>query len=176
MRIPPVSLLLSGALVVAACSGERSVTNRDLTLAPSAESATAAVVSARELGLPEVEQSRAPANLASRGAARVRIRARAPAAAGGSALTPAPTAEPEAESEDVAEAGAGHALAPGQTISVIPATSGAGPPAVPYSDYATEAGVRSPPPVWVVHGGDRCIPGRGEMIPRAGPPGGHVGL
>jgi len=170
MRIPPVSLLLPAALVVAACSNERPVSaDRDLTLAPSAESATAAVVSARELGLPEVERSRVPSTLSSRPA---RARARARPAADGSSLTPAPTPQPEPELENVADAGAGHALAPGQSVSVIPATSAAGPAPVPDHDFASERGMRSRP-IWVVEGDDRCIPGRGEVIPRR--PGGFHG-
>src|SRR5882724_2852378 len=52
MRVRFVCFLLPGALVVAACNTDRSEpARRDLTLLPSAESATAAVVSARELDL-----------------------------------------------------------------------------------------------------------------------------
>ena len=161
-------------LVVAACSGERPASSdRDLTLAPSVESATAsAVVSARELGRPEIEQSRAarqrhfPHQPGARpGAPRAGVSA--PAAA------PAADPEPDPEVDDAVDAG-GHALAPGQSVSVIPATSGAGPAPAPYSDYAGEGEMRNHGRPGIVHGDDRCIPGRGEVIPRAARPAGHV--
>jgi hypothetical protein len=174
MRVPPASLVLPAVLVVAACSGERSASSdRDLTLAPSVESATgSAVVSARELGRPELEQSRTPANVTSR-ATRVRVRVHA-AGVSAPAAAPAEQPEPDPEPDDAVVPG-GHALAPGQSVSVIPHTSAAGPAAAPYSDYAGEGEMRERRPAWHVHG-DRCIPGRGEVIPRADPPAGHVGL
>ncbi len=178
MRIPPSSILLPGVLLAVACGGERAApVTRDLTLAPSVESATeGAVVSARELGLPEVEQSRRPtstAAVARHGATKARIRT--PDAAGPSRPVVAPVAEqPVPESDEVADVGAGHALAPGQTVSMIPATSGAGASPVPDSDYANEHEMHRP--TWVIHGDDRCIPGRGEVIPRRGPHGFHGSL
>jgi hypothetical protein len=173
MRVSPASLFLPAILVVAACSGERSTSsNRDLTLAPSVESATeSAVVSARELGRPEIEQSRPPANVTSRVR---RVRVRVPAAeVSAPAAAPAEDPEPDPVADDAVAAG-GHALAPGQSVSVIPSTSGAGPAPAPHSDYAGDGEMRNRP-AWHVHG-DRCIPGRGEVIPRAGRPAGHVGF
>jgi hypothetical protein len=175
MRIPPTSFLLPGVLIAAACGGEPAASaHRDLTLAPSAESATA-VVSARELGLPEVEQSRAPASSASAARpaqARVRAPSRGPSVPQAVAA-PAPAAVPD-PAPAVEEFADPHALAPGQTVSAIPATSGAGAAPVPDSDFASEAGIRSRP-TWVIHG-DRCIPGRGEVIPRRRPRGFHGSL
>lgn len=178
MRVPPASLFLPAIVVVAACRGERSASSgRDLTLAPSVESATAsAVVSAQELGRPDIEQSRAPASVTSR-TTRVRVPVHAPAVSAPAvapAAAPAEDPEPDAVADDAVETG-GHALAPGQSVSAIPATSAAGPARAPYSDYAGEGEMRNRRPAWHVHG-DRCIPGRGEVIPRADPPAGHVGL
>lgn len=174
MRVPPAPLFLPAILVVAACGSERSASSdRDLTMAPSVESATAsAVVSAQELGRPEIEQSGARANVRSR-TTRVRVPVHA-AGVSAPAAAAAEDPEPDAEANDLVEAG-GHALAPGKSVSVIPATSGAGPAPVPFSDYAGEGEMRDRRPTWHVHG-DRCIPGRGEVIPRADPPAGHVGL
>ncbi len=174
MRVSPAPLFLPAILVVAACSGERSASSdRDLTLAPSVASATAsAVVSPEELGRPEIEHSRAPVDVGSR-TTRVRVRVHA-AGLGPVAAAPAEDPEPDAEANDPVEAG-GHALAPGKSVSVIPATSGAGPALVPYSDYADQGEMLDRRPTWHVHG-DRCIPGRGEVIPAADPPAGHVGL
>jgi hypothetical protein len=71
--------------------------------------------------------------------------------------------------EDDAAAGAGEALAPGQTVSVIPATSGSAPAPVPVGDFSTESGIRSRPVIII--GDDRCVPGRGEVIGRGRPHG-----
>ena len=57
MRIPSASFLLPCALVLAACSAERPAPpRRDLTLLdPADQSATPAVVSARELAVTRLE-------------------------------------------------------------------------------------------------------------------------
>ncbi len=173
MRVPHVYLLFPAALVVASCSTERSEsTPRDLTLLPSAESATGAVASARELDLrpadpqlansstasaPKPVPARVPARKAHRSANSSRV-----------APVPAPEAEPAPTStapgpRNVAHAGAGTPLDPGQTVTVIPASSGAGSAPLPTSDVSTERAMRGP---WIVIGDDQCIPGRGEVIPR----------
>jgi hypothetical protein len=172
-------LAIPFALVVAACSSERSdSTPRDLTLLPSAESATDAVASARELDLPraEPEQKNAagasaltpvPARVHARQAKRVDRAAK-------DAPVTAPDPEPAPESpapgpRDVASAGgAGTPLDPGQTVTVLPVSGGTGPQPLPVSDVATEGQIRRP---WIVIGDDRCIPGRGEVMPR-----GHRGF
>jgi hypothetical protein len=174
MRIPSASLLVVCALVLAACSGERAVPpRRDLTLLdPADQSATPAVVSARELAVTRAEPGAtvmAPARRRSV-PAPVRTGARqAHLAAQNSAPAPAPVqdADPATESED-ATARDGHALAPGQQASVIPATSASGPAPVPDAGYFGEGGRRRGR---LIVDGDRCIPGRGEVIPQAGPEG-----
>lgn len=179
MRIPSASLLLACALVLAACSGERAVPpRRDLTLLdPADQSATPAVVSARELAVARAEPGatvmaparRRPVPAPVRTHARPARDVSAPTAA---ASTPAPVPTPEpvtAPEEDAAAAGAGEALAPGQTVSVIPATSGSAPAPVPVGDFSTESGIRSRPVIIV--GDDRCVPGRGEVIGRGRPHG-----
>jgi hypothetical protein len=175
MRIPSASLLLPCALVLAACSGERAAPpRRDLTLLdPADQSATPAVVSARELAVTRAEPSATTLAPARRLPVPVPVRTRArPArevsAPGLAASEPAP--EPAAASEDAAAAaGAGEALAPGQTVSVIPATSGSAPAPVPVGDFSTESGIRSRPVIII--GDDRCVPGRGEVIGRGRPHG-----
>ena len=170
MRIPSASLLLPCALVLAACSGERAAPpRRDLTLLdPADQSATPAVVSARELAVTRADPGVtvvAPARTHARPAREVS--APAPTA---SAPAPVPTPEPvTAPEDDAAAAGAGEALAPGQTVSVIPATSGSAPAPVPVGDFSTESGIRSRPVIIV--GDDRCVPGRGEVIGRGRPHG-----
>ncbi len=177
MRIPSASLLLACALVLAACSGERAVPpRRDLTLLdPADQSATPAVVSARELAVTRAEPGATVMAPARRRPVPVRTHARparevsAPAPA---ASRPAPVPAPEsvtASEDDAAAAGAGEALAPGQTVSVIPATSGSAPAPVPVGDFSTESGIRSRPVIII--GDDRCVPGRGEVIGRGRPHG-----
>ncbi len=175
MRVTHVYLLFPAALVVASCSTERSEsTPRDLTLLPSAESATGAVASARELDLRPADPRLANASTAS---APKPVPARVPARkahrstnASRVAPVPAPEAEPAPTSpspgpRDVAGAGgAGTPLNPGETVTVVPASSGAGSAPLPASDVSTERGIRQGP--WVVIGDDRCIPGRGEVMPR----------
>lgn len=175
MRIPSASLLLACALVLAACSGERAVPpRRDLTLLdPADQSATPAVVSARELAVTRAEPGatvlaparRRPVPAPVRTHARPAREVSAPAPA---ASTPTPVPAPEPVT-DAAAAGAGEALAPGQTVSVIPATSGSAPAPVPVGDFSTESGIRSRPVIII--GDDRCVPGRGEVIGRGRPHG-----
>jgi hypothetical protein len=174
MRVRYVHYLLPGALVVAACNTERSESApRDLTLLPSTESATPAVASARELDLPRSDagltsqsSTRAPTPVPARAHARPAKRSEHAAA-----LTPvpAPDAEPAPTSpapgpRDAALAGAGTPLEPGQTVTVLPASSGAGTAPLPGSDVSTAEGIRARP--WIIIGDDRCIPGRGEVMPR----------
>jgi hypothetical protein len=181
MRIPSISLLLPGALVLAACGGEPTRPPRDLTLLdPSAQATSDAVVSARELGAVRTETG-VTNTLAAVRRLPAPARARAvPAAAlpdAQPASTPAADSPaPAADDEDVALAagGAGHALEPGQTVTVVPATS-AGvahrPEAGPYDEPAAVRNRRRG------HDGDRCIPGRGEVMPRdpgAFPGGGSI--
>ncbi|MGH7631167.1 MAG: hypothetical protein ACREOF_17625, partial [Gemmatimonadales bacterium] len=82
---------------------------------------------------------------------------------------PAPTvdapaaAEPQAAPQPVVDAwaGAGTALEPGQAVGVVPVAMGTGSQ-MPPTELVSERGIR-----WtgMVHGDDRCIPGRDEMLP-----------
>ena len=170
MRIPSTSLLLPGALVLAACGGPNRPASRDLTLLdPSNQTTTGAVVSAQEMGLVNTETG------VTNSAATVRrvpapARARAVPAAVVPEAQPAPTPPaasptPAPNDEDAAPAagGAGHALEPGQTVTVVPATS-AGVQHGPDPGPSTEPeGMRIRRRE---HHGDRCIPGRGEVLPQ----------
>jgi hypothetical protein len=173
MRTGYTCLAVSAALAIAACSSERSEsTPRDLTLLP-VESATDAVASARELNLPraEPEHSNAagasamtpvPARVHARPAKRV---TRADKDAPVAAPDPEPAPEsPAAGPHNVASAGgAGTPLDPGQTVTVLPVSGGSGAAPLPVSDIATQDQIRRP---WIIIGDDRCIPGRGEVMPR----------
>ncbi|HET8624152.1 MAG TPA: hypothetical protein VFM14_11355, partial [Gemmatimonadales bacterium] len=57
--------------------------------------------------------------------------------------------------------GAGTALEPGQAVGVVPVAMGTGS-RMPPTELVSERGIR-----WtgMVHGDDRCIPGRDEMVP-----------
>ena len=170
MRIPSASLLLACALVLAACSSERAApARRDLTLLdPADQSATPAVVSARELAVTRAEPG-ATVVAPVRTHARPAREASAPTPAA-SAPAPVPVPEPVTVPDDAATpAGAGEALAPGQTVSVIPATSAPAPDPLPVGDFSTERGIRSRPVIII--GDDRCVPGRGEVIGRGRPHG-----
>lgn len=175
MRVWYPYLVVPAALAVAGCTTERSESApRDLTLLPSAESSTGAVASARELDLPRAEPEPGQASAASTLTpvpARVHARpARRSERSTGSAPVPAADPEPSSASpspgpRDVASAGgAGTPLDPGQTVTVIPASGGTGTAPLPVSDVSTEEGIRARP--WIVIGDDRCIPGRGEVMPR----------
>ena len=178
MRIPS-SPLVACALVLAACGGERAAPpRRDLTLLdPADQSATPAIVSARELAVTRAEPGAAVVAPARRRPVPAPVRTHARPARAVSAPTPAasapapvPVPEPVTASDDAAAAaGAGEALAPGQTVSVIPATSGPAPDPLPVGDFSTERGIRSRPVIII--GDDRCIPGRGEVIGRGRPHG-----
>jgi hypothetical protein len=167
-------VLLPAAIVVAACNTDRSESApRDLTLLPSTESATAGITSARELDLPRPDAgavrtsaARAPTP------APARVRAR-PARQTSQAANVAPVASPNTEPAPsspapgpsvAAAGGAGLALDPGQTVTIIPASSGAGAAPFPATDVSTAQGMRARPVIII--GDDRCIPGRGEIIPR----------
>lgn len=177
MRIPSASLLVPCALLLAACGAEQAQpARRDLTLLdPAAESAVPPVVSAREMAVtrtePGVTQASprarpAPAPVRTRALPARKVSAPAPDA---SMVASVPVEEPVAAGEEPAAAGAGEALAPGQIVKVIPATSAPSPAPVPVGDFSTERGIRARPVIII--GDDRCIPGRGEVIPRGRPHG-----
>lgn len=173
MRVWYVSFL-PAALLVAACNTDRpEPVSRDLTLLPSSESALAPVASARELDLPRAEPGAdrtSAARAPTRAPARVHARpAHRTARAEAVAPVPSPDAEPAARApapgpENAAAGGAGTPLEPGQTVTLLPASTGAGTSPVPASGVATAEGIRARP--WIIIGDDRCIPGRGEVMPR----------
>jgi hypothetical protein len=167
-------VFLPAAIVVAACNTDRSESAaRDLTLLPSTESATAGIASARELDLPRPDAgatSTSAAQAPTLAPARVRARpAQRTSHAAEVAPVPSPSTEPAPSSpapgaSDAALGGAGVALNPGQTVTVVPASSGAGSTPFPATDVSTARGMRARPVIII--GDDRCIPGRGEVIPR----------
>jgi hypothetical protein len=183
MRIPPHSLLLPGALILAACGGEQSrPASRDLTLlAPASETTSDAVVSAREMDLVKTETggtNRSTVRRLPAPRARTVAAVAAPdAGAGTPAPAPAGPATPAADGDNdvgFVTGGAGQALEPGQTVTVVPATSAGVQRGAEPGPYVEPAALR---PRRHSHHGDRCIPGRGELIPQepdAFPGGGSV--
>ena len=80
------------------------------------------------------------------------------------ATAPVPVEEPIAQpAEPVAEewSSGGRELEPGQAVGVVPVALGSGT-RMPQTDLVSERGIR-----WMgmVHGEDRCIPGRDEVVP-----------
>jgi len=157
------------ALAVAACSSgpdpDRS-TSRDLTLvtAPAPDAVLGPVErigSSPSPSAPAVASAPAPRPKPARrsavaAATEVMPTSVAPVPAAGAEPSP-PTPEPLMDTWT----GAGRALEPGQAVGVVPVAMGSGSP-LPQTDLVSERGIR-----WtgMVHGGDRCIPGRDEMIP-----------
>jgi hypothetical protein len=175
MRKLALVVLLPGALAAGCSRPVDEPPPRDLTLLVGAEStATPATTSARELDRPDPEP-RAP--VATGTAVRPRlapIRAHAEAAAPSAearspapvpvpAAEPAPTASPAPAPATVAAGGAGTPLEPGQSVTIVPAGASAGPGQVPQTELLTPrqmdgGGV-------IIIDDDRCIPGRGELLP-----------
>ncbi|HEX2451364.1 MAG TPA: hypothetical protein VHJ69_09485 [Gemmatimonadales bacterium] len=164
-------LLLAAALAAAGCGSDAASTRagadgRDLTLVSTPS--TDAVLGPAEFVTPPAAPN-APA-VSAAPAARPRV-VRKPAVAAAPDLAPtlqapAPLAAAEpapATPEPVADtwAGAGTALEPGQAVGVVPVAIGAGS-RMPPTELVTERGIR-----WtgMIHGDDRCIPGRDEMLP-----------
>jgi hypothetical protein len=169
MLEPRHAVVLAALVAAAACSSgpESSPSGaRDLTLVASP--AQDAVLGPAERIAP-AEAPRAPAVVAAP-ASRPKIARRAAVAA---APDPAPVVEapvPEAAAEPApptpqpvvdAWTGAGRSLEPGQAVGVVPVAMGSGT-RMPQTDLVSERGIR-----WtgMVHGDDRCIPGRDEMLP-----------
>jgi len=161
--------LLLALLGAAACSPGADVgrsASRDLTLA--AAPVPEAVLGATERITPPVAGSAHPAPVAEP-APRPRVvrRAAVPAVADPEAAA-APVSvpveepvEPATEPEARDWAGGGRALEPGQAVGVVPVAMGSGT-RMPQTDLVSERGIR-----WMgmVHGDDRCIPGRDEVAP-----------
>ncbi len=161
-------LVLAAALAASGCAPKREspAPARDLTLA-AAPAADAVLGSAERIALSAAPS--APA-VAAAPAPRPRV---APRAAVPAAPDPAPTASapvpatsdepapPTAEPIVDSWAGAGSALEPGQAVGIVPVAMGGGS-RMPQTDLVSERGIR-----WmgVVHGDDRCIPGRDEIVP-----------
>jgi hypothetical protein len=172
MPSPRNALILAAVLSAAGCGRDAArapdrgpTAGRDLTLAstPTPD----AVLGAAELIAPPAAP-RAPAAIA-KPAVRPRI-VRKPAA---SAADPVPTLEapapvaaeepapPTPEPVTDSWTGAGSALEPGQAVGVVPVAMGTGS-RMPPTELVSARGIR-----WtgMIHGDDRCIPGRDEMVP-----------
>lgn len=163
------ALVLAAALAAAGCTSGPETSRpdgRDLTLAPGP--AGEAVLGPDELVRPAAAP-RAPA-VSAAPSARPRP-ARRPAVSAEPDLAPTVEAPVPAASDDpspptpepVVDAwtGAGTALEPGQAVGVVPVATGTSS-ALPPTELVSERGIR-----WMgmVHGDDRCIPGRDEMLP-----------
>jgi hypothetical protein len=159
-------LALLGAAACSAGSDAGRTPARDLTLA--AAPAPDAVLGAAERVTPPQAVSTQAAPVAEPSPRpRVVRRAAVPAAPvpeTATAPVPVPVEEPIARSaEPVAEkwSGGGRELEPGQAVGVVPVALGSGT-RMPQTDLVSERGIR-----WMgmVHGDDRCIPGRDEVVP-----------
>jgi hypothetical protein len=165
-HVVAVAALFAGA-ACSPTSQSTPSTARDLTLAGTL--APSAVLGPSE----RISVSPAPrqAALVAAPAARPRVTRRAAVAA-------APDAAPVVEAPVPAAAetpalptpapivdtwtGAGHSLAPGQAVGVVPVAMEGGT-RMPQTDLVSERGIR-----WsgmIAGGDDRCIPGRDEMLP-----------
>jgi hypothetical protein len=177
MRKLALAVLLPGALAAGCSRPAAEPAQRDLTLLTAADSsATAAIASARELDRVDPEpRTRAEAGVTLR-PRPVPVRAHAkPAAPAPEASAPAPVAAPAPTPAakhapapppapaTLAARGAGTPLEPGQSVTLVPAGATAGPGQVPGTELLTaqEMGHRS----IIIIGDDRCVPGRGELLP-----------
>ncbi|HET7599467.1 MAG TPA: hypothetical protein VFK09_04210 [Gemmatimonadales bacterium] len=174
MRPLALTLLVPG-LWVAACSrpsGEPA--GRDLTLLTAErDSAAPGVVSARELGLatPEPRDS-APADATPRRRPVAAPRHATPAAPAPEAARAAPVPAPEPAPARSADPGPAHgpaaggavtALEPGQSVATLPATAAGAPDQLPPTELVSERQLRGRR--LIIIGDDRCVPGRGELVP-----------
>ena len=157
------------ALGAAACSPGSDANPpaaRDLTLAAAPASDAVLGPAERVTPPPAGSAVRAPVAEPAPRPRVVRRTAQPAAPEPETAIAPAtvPVEAPEApEPEPIADswAGAGRALEPGQAVGVVPVAMGSGA-RMPQTDLVSERGIR-----WtgMVHGDDRCIPGRDEMVP-----------
>lgn len=168
MRIS-VSIAFAAAALLSACASESArspddesgsiagsaTPHRDLTLqAPVA--APEAIASAVELGRPPVKAKRAPRPRATLPAPAAMPAEEAPPAPVAPAIMPVITEVVATEPPvDEVDAGAGRELAPGKTVTIIPAS--AGPSTVPEEPDWGPAADRSRS-VMVGGGGPRCRP------------------
>ncbi len=166
MRPTRSLLILAAALAATGCAPDPASDERrdarDLTLATAP--ANDAVLGPAELVGTPSNPSAPAVRAAPAPRPRVARRTAQPAAP-----DPAPTVDAPAAAESqpapqaVADAwtGAGTALEPGQAVGVVPVAMGTGS-RMPPTELVSERGIR-----WtgMVHGDDRCIPGRDEMLP-----------
>ncbi len=162
-------LIFAAALAASGCASEPEQSRpdaRDLTLAPAP--ASDAVLGPAELIRPAAAPRVAAVSAAPAPRSRVAPRAAAAAApdVAPTVEAPVPVAAEEASPptpHPVVDAwsGAGRSLEPGQAVGVVPVAVGGGSQ-MPPTELVSERGIR-----WMgmVHGDDRCIPGRDEMLP-----------
>jgi hypothetical protein len=174
MRKLALAVLLPAAVVAGCSRPADEPAKRDLTLLADVDTSKLAVVSPREL-LRSDPEPQAP--VAAPTAVRpqlVPVRKHAkPAAPTPAAHSSAPVATPNASPTphgpplptQVASApkGAGTPLDPGQSVTQMPAASSTNPGTVPGTDasplHELGRGI-------IIIGDDRCVPGRGELLPR----------
>jgi hypothetical protein len=162
-------LIVAAALAASGCASEPEQNRpdpRDLTLATAP--APDAVLGPAELIRPAAAPRAAAVSAAPAPRSRVARRAAEPAApeVAPTVEAPAPVAAAEAlppTPQPVVDAwaGAGRSLEPGQAVGIVPVAMGGGS-RMPPTELVSERGIR-----WMgmVHGDDRCIPGRDEMLP-----------
>jgi len=162
-------LVLAALLAAAACSSGSQSSRpdaRDLTLAarPTPDAVLGPVeriASSQAPRAPDVVAAPAPRPRVARQAAMAAAPDPAPVAEAPVPEAAAEPAPPTAEPVVDAWSGAGRSLEPGQAVGVVPVAMGGGS-TMPQTDLVSERGIR-----WtgMVHGDDRCIPGRDEMVP-----------
>jgi hypothetical protein len=166
-------LILAALFAAAGCASdaarsaeESGAAARDLTLAtaPTADAVLGPAEATSRPAAPAVRAASAAPSLRHRVVRRAAVAAapepspavESPAPAAAAAPSP-PTPEPLVDQWT----GAGTALEPGQAVGVVPVAMGAGS-GMPPTELVSERGIR-----WtgMIHGDDRCIPGRDEVVP-----------
>ena len=174
MRKLALAVLLPG-VVIAGCSRPAvEPAKRDLTLLGDVDTSKLAVISPNELLRPDPQPQAPVATTTTVRPHFVPARKHAkPAAPTPAAHNSAPVATPDASPTpqgpplptQVASApkGAGTPLDPGQSVTQMPAATSTSPGNVPGTDVYTlhELGRGI-----IIIGDDRCVPGRGELLPR----------
>lgn len=175
MRKLALAVLLPGALV-AGCSRRPAdePAKRDLTLLADVDTSKFPIVSPRELWRSDPEpQAPVAAPTAVRPhlvPARKHAKPAAPAPAAHRTApvaapdaSPAPQGPPTPTPVAAAPKGAGTPLDPGQSVTIMPASASTSPGNVPTTDAL---GVHELGHGIIIIGDDRCVPGRGDLMPR----------
>jgi hypothetical protein len=174
MRKLALALLLPGVVITGCSRPAVEPAKRDLTLLGDVDTSKLAVISPNELLRPDPQPQAPVATTSTVRPQLVPARKHAkPAAPTPAARKSAPVATPNASPTpqgppmptEVASApkGAGTPLDPGQSVTQMPAATSTSPGTVPSADASTlqELGRGI-----IIIGDDRCVPGRGDLLPR----------